>query len=89
MPNEQRYLIWQYQYELCKKYNFEWYVVEFEKMCKKYGVRVVEREYEEQPVNHTKDMVKAVKRFVRTSEKINTNVKISKRVKINKGEHNG
>jgi hypothetical protein len=38
-PNA-RFKIWSYQMELCKKYNFEWYVDKFERLCKKYGVKV-------------------------------------------------
>ncbi len=44
-PNS-RYKIWRYQMEKCKKYTWEWYITKFEKLCKKYGVKVKPKKIE-------------------------------------------
>lgn len=82
LSNEQRYNIWQYQYELCKNSNFKWYVTELEKLCKRYGVDVKPKKYKTKKIKISKDMKKAVKSFVKIANKVNTaKPKISKRRK--------
>lgn len=62
MSNDKRYLLWRYQYELCKKYTYDWYMLKFEKLCEKYGFGTCTEKYKKQKNKEIdpKDVMKIV-----------------------------
>ena len=70
MSAKQRFLIWNYQFQLCKNNNFDFYTTELEKICQKYGVNVKPKPYKEKKIVITAKMQKAVKNFVKKASRV-------------------
>jgi hypothetical protein len=65
ITNEQRYNLWRYQYEHIKNYNWDWFIYQFEMICKKYKILVKPIKYEWKEPIIKRDMKLALKDFIK------------------------